>query len=201
MRIAPLALLALAGCATAPAPPATVVVDMPMPIPFDAGSARILPGDAGPQTRVLDDPSADIPHRLDISFEDRIHLIGYDIDPPKAGPDQTVHLTFWWRCDEPLDDGWRLLTHIDEGNNRWSNLDDVGPLRELGADARPRLGPDRWKKGGVYVDRQTYRVPYVVSSRVSVLVGIWKGDARLRIVHGASDGENRAIVGTIETGP
>jgi hypothetical protein len=33
-----------------------------------------------------------------------------------------------------------------------------------------------------------------------VYVGIWKGDARLRVVSGPNDGDNRAIVGKIKTG-
>ena len=32
------------------------------------------------------------------------------------------------------------------------------------------------------------------------MVGIWKGDARLRIVSGPNDGDNSAIVGTLKTG-
>ena len=35
---------------------------------------------------------------------------------------------------------------------------------------------------------------------LTVLLGIWKGDARLRIVSGPNDGDNRAPIGKIKTG-
>src|SRR5208337_127115 len=35
---------------------------------------------------------------------------------------------------------------------------------------------------------------------LTVYTGVWKGDARLRIVTGPNDGDNRAIVGKIHTG-
>jgi hypothetical protein len=63
------------------------------------------------------------------------------------------------------------------------------------------LGPERWEKGKVYVDEQTYKVPTeVTGAEVTVYVGIWKGDARLRVVSGPNDGDNSAIVGTLKTG-
>ena len=56
-------------------------------------------------------------------------------------------------------------------------------------------------EGQVYVDEQTYKMPDGVQGPDStVYVGIWKGDARLRIVSGPNDGDNRAIVGKIKTG-
>ena len=77
---------------------------------------------------------------------------------------------------------------------------DVGPLREDRGNHQI-LGPDRWEKGKVYVDEQTFRVPNdVTGAEVSILVGVWKGDSRLRIVSGPNDGDNSAIVGKIKTG-
>jgi hypothetical protein len=35
---------------------------------------------------------------------------------------------------------------------------------------------------------------------LTIMTGIWKGDARLRIVTGPNDGDNRAIIGKIKTG-
>ncbi|HEX4447119.1 MAG TPA: carbohydrate-binding family 9-like protein, partial [Polyangiaceae bacterium] len=40
----------------------------------------------------------------------------------------------------------------------------------------------------------------ISGAEVTVFVGIWKGDARLRIVSGPNDGDNSAIVGTVKTG-
>jgi hypothetical protein len=151
---------------------------------------------------ILDSPPADIPHKLDVNFENKVHLIGYKFDPETAHPGQDAKLTYYWRCDDALEDGWLLFTHTkDMGSGKMGNLDFVGPLREERNTTHQVLGPERWEKGKVYVDEQTYKVPAeVTGSEVNVMVGIWKGDARLRIVSGPNDGDNSAIVGTLKTG-
>ncbi|MGO9833403.1 MAG: carbohydrate-binding family 9-like protein [Polyangiaceae bacterium] len=151
---------------------------------------------------VLDVAPADIPHKLDVNFENKVHLIGYKFAPEAAKPGSEVKLTYYWRCDEPLEDGWLLFTHTkDDGSGKMGNLDFVGPLRDARPNGHQVLGPERWEKGKVYVDEQTYKVPDdVTGTDVTVFVGVWKGDARLRIVSGPNDGDNSAIVGKVKTG-
>jgi hypothetical protein len=151
---------------------------------------------------VLEAPPSDMPHALDVNFENKVRLIGYKFDPETAHPGQEVKLTYYWRADDAVDDGWLLFTHTkDEGSGKMGNLDFVGPLREQRGTSHQALGPDRWEKGKVYVDEQAYKVPDdVTGAEVTVFVGIWKGDARLRIVSGPNDGDNSAIVGKIKTG-
>jgi hypothetical protein len=151
---------------------------------------------------ILDAPPADIPHKLDVNFENKVHLIGYKFDPETAKPGSETKLTYYWRCDDTLEDGWLLFTHTkDVGTGKMGNLDFVGPLREERNTTHQVLGPERWEKGKVYVDEQTYKVPAEVTGpEVTVMVGVWKGDARLRIVSGPNDGDNSAIVGAVKTG-
>jgi hypothetical protein len=150
---------------------------------------------------VLEQAPADIPHKLDVNFENKIHLIGYKFDPETAKPGADVKITYWWRCDDTVDEGWALFTHLhDDASDKSDNLDGVGPLRE-NKNNHQILGPDRWEKGKVYVDEQDYKMPdWVKGPDLTVLVGIWKGEARLRITSGPNDGDNRAIVGKIKTG-
>jgi hypothetical protein len=144
---------------------------------------------------------AGIAHPLDVNFENKVHLIGYKFDPESAKPGQDVSLTYYWRCDEPLDEGWVLFTHTkDEASGKMGNLDFVGPIREM-KGSRQLFGPDVWEKGKFYIDQQTYKVPSDVEGpEVTVMVGVWKGDARLRIISGPNDGDNSAIVGKVKTG-
>ena len=125
---------------------------------------------------------------LDIDFGHKIHLVGYRFDPETATPNERVKLTFYWRCDESVKEGWRLFTLLEyddvDGWRSWRNVGDG-------------LGVDRWRPGKYYVDSQTFAAPAVVTEAVTVMVGIAKGTARLHVLSGPSDGENRGIVGKI----
>jgi hypothetical protein len=151
---------------------------------------------------ILDSVPADIPNKVDINFENKIHLIGYKVEPAgKTPPGTDVKLTMYWRVDEKLDDGWSLFTHIvDNNNERILNIDNVGPLREV-KDTHQVLWPSAWEKGKVYLDEQSFRIPDDATTPEAVITtGIWKGDARLRVVGGPADAENRGIVVRLKTG-
>ncbi len=150
---------------------------------------------------ILEAVPADVPNKIDINFENKIHLVGYKLDPATAGPGTDVKITMYWRCDEKLDDGWNLFTHvIDSNGERVLNIDNVGPLREV-KEAHQALWPSAWEKGKVYVDEQSFRVPdEMKTADFAIATGIWKGDARLKIVSGPADSENRGIVVRVKTG-
>jgi hypothetical protein len=151
---------------------------------------------------ILDSLPGDVPNKTDINYENKIHLVGYKADPPvNAGPGTDVKVTLYWRVDEKLQDGWNLFTHIlDSNNERILNIDNVGPLREF-KDTHQALWPSAWQKGKVYVDEQTFRVPDEAKTpEILFTTGIWKGDARLKIVSGPGDPENRGIVVRFKTG-
>lgn len=149
---------------------------------------------------ILDAVPADA-KKTDVNFENKVHLVGYKVEPEQAGPGATVKLVYYWRCDEPLDAGWRLFTHVQhEGFPGHDGLDGIGPLREARGEGQV-LGPDRWERGKIYADEQTYTMPKDLKGPDSmVYVGIFKGDARLRTISGPNDGDNRAIVAKIKTG-
>jgi len=149
---------------------------------------------------ILDSEPADIPHKIDINFENKLYIIGYKLEPETAKPGQEVKATYYWRCDDTIDEGWKLFTHLRDENDHSDNLDNNGPIRELRGDKQV-LSPDRWEKGKVYLDEQTFKMPdWVKGPELQILTGVWKGGARLRIVQGPSDGDNRAIVAKVKTG-
>lgn len=139
--------------------------------------------------------------KIDANFENKIHLVGYRIEPENAPPGTEVKLSYYWRCDEPIEAGWALSTHIQhEGFERPDNADGAGPLREF-KDGVQIFGPSRWERGKIYVDEQTYRMPAELKGPESlVYLSIWKGDARLRIISGPTDGQERVLVGKLKTG-
>src|SRR5262249_42269882 len=146
------------------------------------------------KANILDTAPADVGAQLDVNLENKIRLLGAKIDPPEARPGSEVKLTYYWKCEDTLDDGWLLFTHIhDAVADKRDNLDNTGALRDnkdMGGGAPKQiLPPSKWEKGKVYVDEQTYKIPdWVKAPELEVLVGIWKGDARLRILSGPTDG-------------
>jgi hypothetical protein len=150
---------------------------------------------------ISDSEPADIPHKIDINFENKVHMIGYKVEPELAKPGTEIKITYYWRCDDPLDDGWALFTHVaDDSIQKSDNLDWTGPLRE-NRDNKQLLGPSRWERGKYYIDEQPYKVPdWVKGPELTFYLGIWKGSARLHVVSGPNDGENRAIAAKVKTG-
>jgi hypothetical protein len=149
---------------------------------------------------ILDAVPADA-KKVDINFENKVHVVGYKVSPELAPAGTKVTVTTYWRCDDPVEEGWQLFTHIQhEGYDKPENLDGNGPLRELKGNHQV-LGPDRWERGKIYADEQSFTMPTDLRGPdTMVYVGIWKGDARLRILSGPNDGDNRAIIAKIRTG-
>ena len=149
---------------------------------------------------VLDALPADA-KKVDVNFENKVHIVGYKVEPELAPAGTAVKVVTYWRCDDPVEEGWQLFTHIQhEGHDKPDNLDTNGPLRELKGNHQV-LGPDRWERGKIYADEQTFTMPADLRGPDTVVyMGIWKGDARLRIISGPSDGDNRAIITKVKTG-
>jgi hypothetical protein len=149
---------------------------------------------------ILDAVPADA-KKVDINFENKVHIVGVKVEPQLAPPGTAVKVTYYWRCDEPVEEGWQLFTHVQhEGFDKPDNLDANGPLRQLKGNHQV-LGPDRWERGKFYADEQTFTMPANLQGPdTMVYVGIWKGDARLRVISGPNDGDNRAIVAKVNTG-
>jgi len=156
---------------------------------------------------ILDDLPADVPHKVDVNYDDKIHLIGWKADPEMAAPGSTVRFTLYWRKTGDLDPGWMLFTHVttEDTHQAKGNLDCVGSIRqEKAANCTAQLyGPGDWEKGKVIKDSFEFSVPAtgVEWSQYRFLVGIWKGESRLHIKNAdANDGDNRANVIALATG-
>ena len=156
---------------------------------------------------VIDDLPGDVPHKVDVNYDDKIHMIGWKAEPESAKPGSTVHFTLYWRKTGDLDPGWMLFTHVTTDNTKEAkgNLDCVGAIRvEKKENCTAQLyGPSEWEKGKVIVDSFDFTVPNDVTwPNYRFLVGIWKlPDARLPIKNAeASDGDNRANLIVLPTG-
>lgn len=154
-------------------------------------------------TQVLDEVPSDVPNRTFIDFGGKVHLVGWNVEPKGVvGPGQSLKLTMYWRSVAPLSPGWSLFTHMINGAGaRVENVDNVGPLRARMGDGPQALPPSAWVPGKVYVDEQEITMPRdVKDAELTLVVGIWKGSARLPVISGPADREQRAIIAHVKTG-
>jgi hypothetical protein len=161
-------------------------------------------GSSEDRERTKDYVLASVPEgaaKADVNFENKVRIVAFKVTPEVAPPGTEVKITYYWQADGPVEANWKLFTHVHEPKtDKYDNLDWNGVIREQRGDGQ-LLGPDKWEKGKVYVDEQTWRVPeWVTQPEIEMMVGVWKDNARLRVVSGPNDGENRAIVVKVKTG-
>lgn len=131
-------------------------------------------------------------HRLGVRFGTKVELLGYDLEPAEPSPGDAVRLTWYWRCLEPLGEGWRLFTHLVDpstgGFCTGCNFDE-STLDGL----RQAYPPSRWQAGDYVTDVQRVVVPEDISFvEAEFRVGIYRGDERLSITAGPRDTQRRA---------
>lgn len=131
-------------------------------------------------------------HELDISFEDKIKLVGYDLSAESWRPGSEVTITWHWKVERALEDGWNLFTHVSDGRDGSRlNEDNTGVVREL-------YPPGRWKAGETIKDPQAITLPEDWGADQAIFyIGLWNGPHRLRVTRGANDGDNRARAASV----
>ena len=133
-------------------------------------------------------------HSLDLDFGGKVRLLGYDLDRAQWRPGETMRVTWYWYAVEPVGEGWKLFTHIDDvDHERTLNQDGNGTLRWL-------YGPDRWSPGTYIRDSQDLHLPDDwLGTAAHLYVGLWRDGRRLRVQDGASDEKGRTLAVTVPT--
>ena len=140
---------------------------------------------------VRDEPPA-IQHPVDVSFDDRIELLGIDLDLPHesyVGPGETFTITWYFRVLAPVPGSYQPFVHID------------GPGMRINGDHVPVDGryPVRlWEPGDIVVDRQELTVPANYRrGNLTIYMGFYAGESRLEVKRGPADEEDRARAGVL----
>ena len=112
---------------------------------------------------------AAIPRRLDLTFGDRMELLGYDLDTEQANPGQDLKVTLYWRALGPMDRNYSVFIHL---------LDENG-LKIAQRDAYPGGGTfptTLWRPGDAIAD--IYFIPVPVNTfnpnRLSIQAGLYE---------------------------
>jgi len=133
-----------------------------------------------------------IQHPVGAFFEDKIELVGYDLDLPHGsyvGAGESFKVTWYWRALRPIPGGQKIFLHIDGQGQRLN-----GDHEPVGEKYPTRL----WDTGDVVVDEQTLSVPANYRpGEYTMFIGFYSGEARLAIVRGPKDDANRVPAGTV----
>ena len=125
---------------------------------------------------------------LNVKFEDKVRLLGYDIDTPFVRPGEPFRVTWYWKAEKDIEDGWKLFTHIADAKNvSRINADTDRAIRNL-------YPPEEWKAGEYIKDVQELLLPANWESpEARLYLGLWNGPHRMHITKGEDDGEHRVL--------
>ena len=153
---------------------------------------------------ILNAPPA-MQQKLDVKFEDKLTLLGYDLKGTPAKKGGAVDLTMYFRVDEPVHGDWKIFVHFEAAGKRRQPFDHygIGGLYPVGS----------WKKGEIIKDTVNIQIPGDWPSDVQsqILVGVfdwgaWSKagqDRRLKIVSaGAAKSlpDDRIVLTTFDVG-
>lgn len=135
---------------------------------------------------ILKKAPAKMDRSLNANFDNKIVLLGYDIDRREAAPGEKVMVDWYWECKEPPGAGWKIFTHMVDGSGASRiNKDMAGPVRK-------HFQPEHWQKGTIIKDPQQITIPKKWgSSTVSLRIGLWNDSGRMNIVAGPKDKDMR----------
>ena len=115
-------------------------------------------------------------HVLNAHFEERVELIGYDLELPagdSVGPGQSFAITWYWRALPRIGGGYQIFLHID------------GHGQRLNGDHVPVDGSypvSNWRPGDIVVDRQELSVPAnYPAGDYQMWIGFFAGSSRLAL--------------------
>jgi 4-amino-4-deoxy-L-arabinose transferase-like glycosyltransferase len=120
-------------------------------------------------------PSAESewPNPVRFNFQDRIALVGYELDRRVLTPGETAHLTLYWKALAPLDEDYVVFVQVlRQGDQRWA-----------GGDGQPQNGAaptSGWQVGQVVADEHALAFPTDAPADVYEVEVGWYSAATMR---------------------
>ncbi len=127
--------------------------------------------------------------RVLVNFENRVHLIGYDVDDAVSRGGK-FKITMYYKVLKSMPANQKIFIHFDQ------------PAHRFHGDHKPLDGKyptQYWLPGDYIVDPKKVEIPMLTTptGRYNIMTGFWLGSRRLKIVEGPNDGSDRAKIGTI----
>jgi hypothetical protein len=147
-----------------------------------------------PREVVLDAPPANLAGSKAV-FEGGLELLGSEIT--RTAPERhEAFITTWWRVPGPMPKDLNFFVHVRGSGHQF-------PADHVPGDWM--YPADRWQPGQIVEDRILFQIPpeSMLAGSYDVLIGAYRrsNGARLPVVEGPNDGENRIALGTLEVTP
>jgi len=97
------------------------------------------------------DPAPVVHSSLAANLEDRVALVGYDLDAVSVGPGDKLCLTLYWRATAPVDEEYTVFVHLLSRDGSVVGQDDSAPISGL----YPTI---YWQEGQTVGDRHCLEV-------------------------------------------
>jgi hypothetical protein len=135
--------------------------------PIDLGTVRVTAPD-----RSFVMPS--IPHRIDQTFDNKITLLGYNIESDNAASQQ-LKVTLYWRAEAEMDVSYKVFVHLLDASNQLRTQADRIPLN----GARSTIG---WQPGEILTDTYTLELPAdLLNGQYQLSTGLYNQDDLIRL--------------------
>lgn len=101
---------------------------------------------------IVPNAASEWPNPVHFNFQNRIALVGYELDRRVLAPGETAHLTLYWRALAPLDEDYVVFVQaLRQGDQRWA-----------GGDGMPQNGAaptSGWQVSQVLADEHELAFP------------------------------------------
>jgi hypothetical protein len=138
-------------------------------------------------------PADRVPQRqVNVSFDNRLNLLGYSLQPdPPASPAE-VKLTLYWQLDQSLEEDHAILVHLRDGKGQTVEHFDFQPFDGI-------LPTSVWPVGLEIREARRFSLPVgLPPGEYQVVIGLYLPDTleRLPVIDDAS-GENVVNLGSV----
>jgi hypothetical protein len=110
-----------------------------------------------------------IDHRLDVSLDQKVRLLGYDLDTWRLKPEgeKLIQLTLYWQALAEIDEDYTVFTHLlGEDGKIWGQMDSQ--------PVRGRRPTSTWQPGEVIIDHyHILPLPDVPPGEYRIEVGMY----------------------------
>ncbi len=117
-----------------------------------------------------------IPHPTFVSMEDRVAILGYEVDRAEAKAGEEIEVTIYWKALKPMDEDYSVFVQLLRR--------DGCKIAQL--DTYPGMGlypTSRWREGQVVKDSYALRVPQAISMPIEcrIIAGMYDLSIRARL--------------------